>query len=135
MNIKFRAWDREQEKMFNVVGITYEDNETLVWRKPYEGEYVNWSSAGLEIEKECELLFYTGINDTKSNKEIYKNDIVKIDFVLIGEPTEHFVGKVKMLEGCWVVDNGSNAYPLWSETNELEVIGNIYEDTYLLEEL
>ena len=70
---------------------------------------------------------FTGIKDHKSNKEIYEGDIVTVDFVLAGQHTNQFFGEVEMLEGQWVVNNGRDAIPLWSETNEVKIVGNKYE--------
>lgn len=44
-----------------------------------------------------------------------------------------YVGVVKVLEGSWVIDTGSVAVRLWSEIDESEVLGNIYENLEFLE--
>ncbi|MDS9073684.1 YopX family protein, partial [Streptococcus pneumoniae] len=49
------------------------------------------------------------------------------------EYEKDYVGVVKVLEGSWVIDTGSVAVRLWSEIDESEVLGNIYENLEFLE--
>ncbi|MDS9073732.1 YopX family protein, partial [Streptococcus pneumoniae] len=44
------------------------------------------------------------------------------------EYEKDYVGVVKVLEGSWVIDTGSVAVCLWTEIEENEIIGNIYEN-------
>ena len=74
----------------------------------------------------------TILDNSKKNKEIYQDDIVKRTSLILGG--QDVVGVVKMLEGQWVVDNGNNAIPLWTECDENIVLGNIWENPELLEE-
>ena len=50
------------------------------------------------------------------------------------EYEKDYLGVVKVLEGSWVIDTGSDAVNLWSEIDENEVLGNIYESLELLED-
>lgn len=74
---------------------------------------------------------YTGIND-KNGVEIYGGDIVNRKSGCLGG--KDITGEVKMLEGCWVIDSGSDAVSLWTECDFNEVIGNIHENPELLED-
>ncbi|CJN74134.1 YopX family protein [Streptococcus pneumoniae] len=88
---------------------------------------------------EIELMQSTGLKD-KNGKEIFEGDIVRTTRFLgradeIGgfyEYEKDYVGVVKVLEGSWVIDTGSVAVRLWSEIDESEVLGNIYENLEFL---
>lgn len=90
--------------------------------------------------EDLELMQSTGIKD-KNGKEIFEGDIVRTTRFLgradeIGgfyEYEKDYLGVVKVLEGAWVIDTGSDAVDLWSEIDENEVLGNIYENLELLE--
>ncbi|HHX9004596.1 TPA: YopX family protein, partial [Listeria monocytogenes] len=76
---------------------------------------------------------FTGLKD-KNGKKIFEGDIVGIiEIDAFGNlDWNRLKGKVMFSEGAWLVtDSGSFAIPLWSEINEIEVIGNIYENPEL----
>lgn len=124
--IKFRAWDKNKNKMYQVRGINF-DNEDL-WLKINETQIM-----GANLF-EVELMQYTGLKD-KNGTEIYEGDIVKYTSEL-----ENGIFEVKYSNcrfyGLWIeanfMDITTDLFYLGS-SNELEVIGNIYQNPELLE--
>ena len=129
-DIKFRAWDNENEYMItslqgvytalrNRMNITKQDdgyynNGDLL--KPNKGKYT--------------LMQYTGLHD-KNGKEIYEGDIV-----LITRPCILEKGEVKFINGCFAIKSKDTLLMLYQcEINnfKLEIIGNIYDNPDLLE--
>nr|WP_233274040.1 YopX family protein [Streptococcus pneumoniae] len=93
------------------------------------------------VNNDLNLMQSTGIRDI-TNQEIFEGDVVKTTRFVgrsdeVGgfyEYDKEFIGIVKQLEGSWVIDTGSDAVCLWTEIEENEIIGNIYENPELLEE-
>jgi hypothetical protein len=86
------------------------------------------------VNNDLELMQSTGILD-KNSQEIFEGDVVR---QVRTQPTienETITGVVTMLEGAWLIvnDNEQLASDLWSETDENEILGNIYENPELLE--
>lgn len=84
---------------------------------------------------EYEVLMYTGLKD-KNGKEIYEGDIVKYTSELENGIFEVKYGNCRFY-GLWIEANfmgiTTDLFYLGC-SNELEVIGNIYENPELLEE-
>ncbi len=104
--IKFRAWDKTNQKMFN----------------PFT--YVV-TFGFLTKDENTELMQFTGLTD-KNGKEIYEADVVK---------EGKSIGIVKFDLGRFYIDWFENP-ELWSETlhyhdEKSKIIGNIYEDNSL----
>lgn len=54
---------------------------------------------------------------------IWESNLVNQRSVLLGDNENiDFTGYVKFIEGQWVIDNGENAIPLWSEHRENKII-------------
>lgn len=69
--------------------------------------------------------------------EIYEGDIIKTHAMIPGDEKyvdEVPMGVVKYNEGSYWIDNVNSAIRLFQETIQIEVIGNIHENTDLLEE-
>ena len=87
------------------------------------------------VNNDIHLMQSTGILD-KNSQEIFEGDVVR---QVRTQPTienETITGVVTMLEGAWLIvnDNEQLASDLWSETDENEIIGNIFENKELLED-
>ncbi|HEN2939108.1 TPA: hypothetical protein U4V13_001235 [Streptococcus agalactiae] len=130
----FRAFNKETKKMYGVDGFE------LSVRKIYRCSLADdeFRCGRLEtfhfVEDNFDdyiLMQSTGMFD-KNGVEIFDGDIV-LTTRLIDYTYKNFKGVVKMLEGRWLIDTGKDAVSLWTEVDENEAIGNIYQNSELLE--
>ena len=86
------------------------------------------------VNNDINLMQSTGILD-KNSQEIFEGDVVRQVRTQPTTENEVIIGVVTMIEGAWLImnDNEQLASYLWSETDENEIIGNIYENRELLE--
>lgn len=122
---KFRAWSKKFERMYDVTIIDFENGDV--------GLKDEYGGVAIGDIKQLILMQSTGMFD-KNGVEIFGGDIV-LTTRLIDYTYKDFKGVVKMLEGCWLIDTGTDAVYLWSEIEENEVVGNIYQNSELLERL
>ncbi|QBX94252.1 YopX family protein [Lactiplantibacillus plantarum] len=133
--IKFRAWDKIQNKML------LPDNIEFIYGQAY------WAEASTDGYYECsnngkvdgigalfKLEQFTGLTDV-NGKEIYEGNIVH---VVTGDGYRR-TGKVifEQEQGCYMVDNGCDKYPFSRfgyERDTLEVLGDVHTNPELLEE-
>lgn len=133
---KFRAFNKETQKMYGIDG--FKSNVRKIYRcslaydefRPGHMETFHFVEDNLD---NYILMQSTGMFD-KNGVEIWEGDIV-LTTRLIDYTYKDFKGVVKMLEGCWLIDTGTDAVYLWSEIEENEVVGNIYQNSELLERL
>lgn len=113
--IKFRAWDTAESKFWH---FTLQD--VLERRMHYRG---SWDEKILKGEKTQ----YTGCKDI-NGKEIYEKDIVRI---IDGTNTE-WIEPVIFKEGFYGTEEESlcDSISMW---NGVEVLGNVYENSELLQ--
>ncbi len=136
---RYRAWDKTRNEMNYRVMVGNCDTDDENWTCPiiWIEERQDW----LHFDDYDSIMQSTGLFD-KNGKEIFEGDIVRTTRFLgradeIGgfyEYEKDYLGVVKVLEGSWVIDTGSDAVNLWSEIDENEVLGNIYENLELLED-
>ncbi len=141
--IKFRAYDIKNKVYFNDCGflsflmggirfmwLDYEEDEQMITELK---------------EGDCELLQFTGLKD-KNDKEIYEGDIVRAvareeeypeatvtSDVIYGDCGQW---QVRSRESGEPYDYYSHGLPLnWGGWESIEVIGNVFENPELLEEI
>ena len=122
--IKFRAWDKENEKMMKVSSLHLENKEISVKE-----------NGTFHLFRMQDLMQYTGLRD-KNGKEIYEGDIV---LVKLGGVSTWYKTVVKFKEGAFIASliDGEDYIYIFNrgfDNNDFEVIGNIYENKKLLEE-
>lgn len=134
--LRYRAWYVLAEEMIDeILMISFVRKEII-------GKFSDGStSVPLKFEdkrngEDVILMQSTGILD-KNSQEIFEGDVVR---QVRTQPTienETITGVVTMLEGAWLIvnDNEQLASDLWSETDENEIIGNVYENPELLEDV
>lgn len=117
--IKFRCWDNLAETMHG-------NAQTGIYQDPDEIE-----EFGKILDFACyEVMQYTGINDDKGT-EIYEDDIVQRTSMCPGGIDIR--GTVEFTEGAWWITNTVNAESLFTEVDGLKILGNIYQNSNLLE--
>ena len=128
--IKFRVWDKYKKQMYPISSIDYdifsqEINIIAVGHKNgmCTSYNKNHNSEKCDITA-LELMQYTGLKD-KNGKEIYEKDIVKY---------ENMIGKIMFFNGSFILSDfeETEEWELGIINEELEVIGNIYENSELL---
>lgn len=119
-DINFRAWDNLEKRMRKVVSLHWQDDKLVSARLEGENEPIPIEGR-LVIEQSTDLKDRNGV-------EICGGDILIDD---IAEPIEYWV--VKFYEGGFVGECAGVAEPLFELTN-LEVVGNIHEDSELVKE-
>lgn len=135
---RYRVFDNDDRKMHNVIFLNYENN-SVEW-------YNDNNKKRAAFIGEVPIVQCTGLKD-KNDKLIYEGDIVKYFC-----PAEYCSDGVHKCPECYSGENGSVHYdedlamyeyrsksdecPLTDNINteeDLEIIGNIYENPELLE--
>lgn len=132
-NLKFRAWDKKHKEMFEVIKIEFNPNIFYMAKEPA------W--VVIRTENEIELMQSTGLKD-KNRKEIFEGDIVNCGYLFNGSPFDELdeyeeeKGVVKFLNCGFNIKfkNDTNLFiDIMESCEDIEVIGNVYENKELLE--
>lgn len=157
--IKFRAWDKDYKKM--ITNFLLPESKTFGMHRmaiSFTGEvftFTDWDMAEYDEDEmynsakypsRFKIMQYTGLKDT-NGKEVYEGDIVRMHFffenyhpVTLGafEDEEEIVCKLSITPlGVYFGNNNMTGYLcdyLEDPSEELEVIGNIYENPELIGE-
>lgn len=127
---KYRAWAK---RFLEFVEDFFVSEDGKIYKKSTDTGY------GIAISRETSdkviLMQSTGILD-KNSQEIFEGDVVRQVRTQPTTENETITGVVTMIEGTWLIMNDCEqlASKLWSETDENEIIGNIYENPELLED-
>lgn len=126
---RYRAWDSAKKEIFKDTFAITESGQVVV----VEQESVA-SSPDYVFVDHLVIMQSTGLKD-KNGKEIFEGDIVRQVRTQPITENETITGVVIMIEGAWLIMNDCEqlASYLWSETDENEIIGNVYENPELLE--
>ncbi|EAF2835438.1 hypothetical protein HAY93_001281 [Listeria monocytogenes] len=128
--IGFRAFVKETKKMLPVTDLCFNEIEAVGVSGCGNAKCtlcVDWYNFDDVL-----LMQYTGLKD-KNGKKIFEGDIVDIS-VYDRLDWSSIKGKVVFLNGAWLVEDvGHFAITLQSETNEIEIIGNVHENLGLWE--
>ena len=127
-NIKFRAWDKKDFKVRQVLGMSFQHGTISV--ELNNEEYLQDGASRFE------LMQYTGLKD-KNGTEIYEGDVLYVEQIDRIDPyIPHKKNVAVRYEGrdtAFVFDEEAGfVIGLYSTPRELEVIGNVYENPELL---
>lgn len=123
---KFRAWDKNTKEMVVIRTIDLERDGTI-------GCVVDYSDINLDVS-ECVLMQSTGLKD-KNGVEIFEGDILKnrrYSGIRVLFEKGAFKVRYKRSKVCIVTQDLSSLLEKYESTI---IIGNIYENPELLEEL
>lgn len=127
--IEFRLWDKQTNKMYYQRDEWFFDNE-------YDAVHFSLNINGFlayKTSKDAILLQYTGMNDSKGNN-IYEGDIVKYRQRNLDQAFGIEDGPAYIERIIEIKYRGQSFNVPAGFIKDLEVIGNIYENSNLLEE-
>lgn len=138
--IDFRAWDKKKSEILDVMDIDFSGKKVGVCNIPKrmfkDGRLHTIHSIERDWD-EVELMQSTGLKD-KNGTEIFEGDIVRWTRLCIGFDLETYETRSDDMEVIWckynagfLAQDGTLLY--YEDSEQYEVIGNIYENPELLE--
>ncbi|KWW66881.1 DNA-packaging protein [Enterococcus faecium] len=128
MITRYRAWDKKTETIQEIESISFKEKKLVIDQKS-----VTWfNSDYIRNFDEVELMQSTTLKD-KNGVDVYQGDIIRCtrgcphEVIWLEKYGGTFFGGMP----AWYLSGLSNGY---SWTGREEVIGNIYENSELLEE-
>lgn len=126
--IKFRAWVKEKKAIFEVILINYVTKK-VTYLLERVGHLLSIRDAKFN---DVELMQYTGLKD-KNNKEIYEGDILFENF---GERYYKIIFENGGFRAEFNGDFEEHSFDLIDVVAQgCEIVGNIYENPELMEEV
>lgn len=125
---KFRAWDKKTETIQEVESISFKEKKLVI----DQGNVAWFNSDYIRNFDDIELMQSTGLKD-KNGVDVYQGDIIRCtsgcphEVIWLEEYGGTFIGGIP----AWYLSGLRNGY---SWTGREEVIGNIYENSELLED-
>lgn len=113
--VKFRAYIKHLKWLVPVESINFKVETVEVDLSSGQGDAYEYNF------DEVVLMQYTEQNDVNGDL-IYEGDIVYQKSVLLGSVDIDFTGEVQLIDGCWVIDNGSYCMPLFNESCENVIV-------------
>ena len=127
MILKFRAWHKTWEEMGRITFIRYKKSGEIAHLSFRGNTY-----SGLVKLDEIELMQSTDMVD-RNGKIIFGGNIVKMSKDVYSEPTYYEV--VRHYGGAYRLESKQHGCELWLRHTDCEIVGNVYENRELLEEL
>lgn len=125
---KFRVWMKSLKWMCDVTNISFDSKFVDICQ---QGDTERYTEMSVEFD-EITLMQSTGLVD-KNGKEIFEGDIVKMSKDVYSEPTYYEV--VRHRGGAYRLESKQHGCELWLRHTDCEVVGNVYENRELLEEI
>ena len=130
---KYRAYDEEIGEFYYSNNTDYcadEEERTVIF--VFEGNNIVANVDSLDdnyriakIDQYSNMLAY-------DKREIYENDIIELEGNIFGDERVS-IGIVKFIEQGYFIDTGKELVNLFDETAKINILGNIYENSELLE--